>query len=101
MHRATADIKGQLMHQDLPARRTYRDVEVDEMPDPNSERDVQEHDQQSHAHVYAWTGKSRIEDRERDARGSKASSSGDVSCAAEGKIAQNTVREDLRIEDFE
>jgi hypothetical protein len=44
------------------AQRKRRDPEVDEVRDPQCDRDIQQHNRRAHAQVDTWASKTRVED---------------------------------------
>ena len=71
------------------------------MRNPYRHGDVEQDEEIPHAHVYARTSKSRIEDAEGDSSSGKSTTGCDVSGTTERQIAQNRVRVNLGRKDFE
>lgn len=71
------------------------------MRNPNRHGGIEQDEKIPHAHVYARTSKSGIEDAEGDSSSSESTTGCDVSSTTECQIAQNRVRVDLGRKDFE
>jgi hypothetical protein len=73
---------------------------VDQVRRPERERNVEEHEQRTHAEVDAGASKAREEDAERDPRRREATAGSDVPRTAEGQVVQDRMRVDLGGEDL-
>ena len=71
------------------------------MRNPYGHGGVEQDEKISHAHVYARTSKSRIEDAEGDPSSGESTTGCNVSGTTERQIAQNRVRVNLSRKDFE
>lgn len=82
-------------------KRQNRNPEINQIPRPERQRHIEQHQQRPHPEVDARSRETRIEDGERDPGRRESTAGGDVSSPAEGQVVQDGVRVDLGGEDFE
>ena len=83
------------------AKRKNGEPEVDQMGNPNGQRDIEQDEEVSEAHVDAGSSKAGVENAEIDASRSETTTSGDISGTTKGQIAEDRVGVDLGGENFE
>jgi len=82
------------------AEGSYGEPEVYQVGSPDCHRDIEEHDQGSHAQVYTRARESRKQYAERYACGSEPTSCCNIPSASECQIAQDGMRVNLCRKDF-